>query len=61
MQDIRFGRTFSLRCSGLLTTPRRADLAMLYRLVEKMDWDQWKGFVYSNTTFVLLSVYSTLV
>ena len=35
MRDLHFGRTFTVPCSGLLTTPRQVDLAMLHQLVEK--------------------------
>ena len=61
MRDLRFGRTLSFPSSRLLTTPRQADLAMLYQAVEKREQDRWRSFVNSNITFVVLSVYSTLV
>ena len=37
MRDLRFGHTFFFPCLGLMTTPRQADLAMLFQLVEKKE------------------------
>ena len=50
MQDLRFGRTLSTPRSGFLNIPRQADLAMLFQLVEKLEWDRWRNFLNSNTT-----------
>ena len=51
MQDLYFGRSLSVSCSGLLTTPHQADLVMLYRLVEKKEQEHWECFLTLTAAF----------